>query len=583
MSNDNELADTLATGTVRVIQHLAGYELGEELGHGGMGDVILARDARIGREVALKRMRIDHPPPDAIERFVREAKIQARLDHPAIVPVHDLGVDEDGLPYFTMKRLTGTTLAAALVDRVAPLQPQRLLRAFVDVCHAIDLAHARRIVHRDLKPANIMLGEYGEVYVLDWGVARVLADADDPSSLSEFPAATGGQTQVGQLLGTPGYMAPEQVRGEPVGTPADIYALGSILFEILAGEPLHARGAGALASTLEAADPSPAHRVPARALAPELDAACVAALASDLAARPTARALATKIQAYLDGDRDLEQRRVLATEQLALARAALARDDRAAAVHAAGRSLALDPSSTEASELLTGMLVEPPRVLPTEAAAAVDGAELQLTRERSKRAILPFIALPVVLVGSLPWLEIACWPLLVGAIAASLILAAIGYVNWRVRPVPIGVFIVVQLAVITLFAQLCGAFVITPMLTAGVLLAITSVPWVNERRWFVVTWALVVSSLPLVLERVGVLAPTWAMSAGGLVSHSAIIRSSGSSGVHYVIGSMAAMLGLSFYAFNFARDRRAAQRSILVHAWHLQQLLPRRAAQRRVL
>ncbi len=576
MSTD-ELADTLATGTIRVSQSLAGYELGEELGHGGMGDVILARDPKMGRDVALKRMRLDHPPPEAIERFLREAKIQARLDHPAIVPVHDLGIDEGGMPYFTMKRLTGTTLAALLADHTAPAQPQRLLRTFVDVCQAIDLAHAKKIVHRDLKPANIMLGDYGEVYVIDWGVARVLTDAAEPTGMAEIPSLD-GQTQIGQLLGTPGYMSPEQVRGEPVGTPADIYALDSILFELLAGAPLHARGVGALTSTLEgAADPSPARRVPGRAVAPELDAACIAALAEDPAKRPTARALATAIQAYLDGDRDLEGRRALAVEQVALARAALARDDRATAVHTAGRALALDPSSTEASELLTGMLVEPPDPLPAEVAAAVDGEEARMVRERSKRAILPFIGLPLILLPFLPWLDLASWQLLTALIAVGLVLSGISYVNWKVRPVPIGVFMLVQLGFITLFSRLTSAFVITPMLIAGVLLAITSVPWVNDRRWVVLVWALLATTLPLVLESIGVFDATWRMTADGLVTHSTIIRPHAwPDALLYVIGNVAITLTVGLYALNFARDRRAAQRAIHVHAWHLQQLLPRR-------
>ena len=150
-----------------------GYQIGELIGRGGMGEVVVAQDQRIGREVAVKRIRAQKPSHDAVERFLREARIQARLDHPAIVPVYELGTDAVGLPYFTMKRLTGVTLGKRLTDK-APIQP--LLRAFADVCLAIQLAHTRGVVHRDLKPSNIMLGDYGEVYVLDWGVARVISD-----------------------------------------------------------------------------------------------------------------------------------------------------------------------------------------------------------------------------------------------------------------------------------------------------------------------------------------------------------------------------------------------------------------------
>ncbi|MBA2538972.1 MAG: serine/threonine protein kinase, partial [Deltaproteobacteria bacterium] len=151
------------------------YAMGEVIGRGGMGEVSLALDRKIGRDVAIKRLRADAPTEDDVARFMREARIQARLDHPAIVPVYELGKDQAGKPYFTMKRLAGTTLTDMLSSPTATRQ--RLLRAFADVCRAIDFAHTRGVVHRDLKPGNIVLGEFGDVYVLDWGVARVLEDA----------------------------------------------------------------------------------------------------------------------------------------------------------------------------------------------------------------------------------------------------------------------------------------------------------------------------------------------------------------------------------------------------------------------
>src|SRR5574338_576880 len=203
---------------------IAAYDLGAVIGRGGMGEVIVARDRSFGREVALKRMRADKPSPELVARFLREAKIQARLDHPAIAPVHDLGYDSEGLPYFTMKRVGGATLAALLEARTE--KPQRLLRALVDVGRAVELAHARNIVHRDLKPSNIMLGDYGEVYVLDWGVARVLTDTKRTTGPA-MAVDPDEQTTSGSILGTPGYMAPEQVKGLEAGTKADVYALGA--------------------------------------------------------------------------------------------------------------------------------------------------------------------------------------------------------------------------------------------------------------------------------------------------------------------------------------------------------------------
>jgi eukaryotic-like serine/threonine-protein kinase len=332
----------------------AGYKIGRVIGRGGMGEVVSAQDGRIGREVAIKRMRNPTPNAEALARFLREARIQARLDHPAIVPVHELGVDETGRPYFTMKRCAGITLSRLIADGGSY---HRMLRAFVDICLAVDFAHSRGVVHRDLKPANIMLGEYGEVYVLDWGVARVMSDQPDIPDLptiqpSDETPDPDDSTKSGSLLGTPGYIAPEQIEGRVAAPPADIYALGCILFEMLACEPLHPRGQSAIGRTLSTPQDSPAKRRPDRGVPPELDAVCFAALAMDPKTRPTARELADRVQAYLDGDRDVERRRTLAALQLASAHEVLASDDpdaRVTALRQAGRAVALDPESSARS------------------------------------------------------------------------------------------------------------------------------------------------------------------------------------------------------------------------------------------
>ena len=243
-----------------------------------MGDVMLARDPKMGRDVALKRMRGAAPPPEAIDRFLREAKIQALLDHPAIVPVHDLGHDADGLPYFTMKRLAGTTLAQLLETGAADRQ-QRLLRAVVDVCNAIDLRqHARRIVHRDLKPANIMLGDYGEVYVLDWGVARVLDQADIPSLGEGFGHdAEGSQTKAARCSARPATWRPSRCAETTSGRPQTSTRSARSCSRCSPGARCTRAARARSRSTLEGAlDRSPAsargdRRAPSR---PELDLAC---------------------------------------------------------------------------------------------------------------------------------------------------------------------------------------------------------------------------------------------------------------------------------------------------------------------
>src|SRR5688572_17485566 len=167
----------------------ARYELGRQIGEGGMGTVVLCSDRAIGRRVAMKLVRGTASGPAKLEddaRFLREARIQGQLEHPSIVPVYDVGRNDAGAAFFTMKRVGGVTLAE-VIARLRAHDPEfverftlrRLLEAMGRVCLAIQFAHERGVLHRDLKPANVMLGEVGEVYVLDWGIARLLTDATD--------------------------------------------------------------------------------------------------------------------------------------------------------------------------------------------------------------------------------------------------------------------------------------------------------------------------------------------------------------------------------------------------------------------
>jgi serine/threonine protein kinase len=292
------------------------YVLGEVIGRGGMGEVRVAHDSWIGRDVAVKVLRGDHTPDDVFARFRREAQVQARLEHPSIVPVHDMGVDPHGRPFFVMKRLTGATLFEIITAR--PEHPEHwtrrsLLVRLVDVCQAIAFAHQRGVVHRDLKPSNIMLGDFGEVYVLDWGIARVRTRAsgtiqhDDLGSIDDVT-----ETQIGSVIGTPGYMAPEQMRGEPVERSFDIYALGCILFEILTGTTALPSGSEAFEATLNALPHRPRLRVPTADVPPELDELCSDATAPAINDRlRSVDNFARRLQRYLDGDRDEAQRQAL--------------------------------------------------------------------------------------------------------------------------------------------------------------------------------------------------------------------------------------------------------------------------------
>ncbi len=576
-ASDPTIPDT-ESGERTSVQRLSGYELGAVLGRGGMGEVIAATDLRIERGVAVKRMR-GQASPEAVARFLREAKIQAQLDHPAIVPVHELGSDAEGRPYFTMKRLAGTTLERRLAAG-GPIQP--MLRALVDVGFAIGLAHDRGIVHRDLKPSNIMLGDYNEVYVLDWGVARVMK-TERTSGLQIDSVATPGMTAVGAMLGTPGFMAPEQMRGDDVGPPADVYSLGAILFEILAGEPLHVPGQRAIASTLATPTEAPTHRRADREIAPELDELCVQALAEEPSQRPTARELAQRLQQYLDGDRDLERRRAIAEQELTIARDALASREpskRRLAAQSAARALAFDPTSRPAADLVARMLLEPPSDDPPELVASLEVEERRIAADRSKRAIPAFLAIYLWLPVALTF-QVDSWPGLVALFASCTAMAVIVAINSRSGRVPLFVLFAGNLAVALAFSRLAGPFVLLPMLVCGQLLALSTHRSVEGRPWVLVAWSTLAIFTPIVLEYFGVLASTYTFADSTLVTHGRISHggTATSDFLSLLFGQGALAIVIALYAAAFSRATRNAQRRAHRQAWHLQQMLPRGTSQ----
>lgn len=230
------------------------YELGRILAKGGMGAVLSARDNTIQRTVAVKVILTGaHAPDEHIHRLITEARITGQLEHPNIVPLHELGVTSDGVVYYTMRLVEGVTLSEVLEQirqkdktAIAKYPLRTLLTVFQKVCDAVAFAHSRGVVHRDLKPDNIMLGEFGEVFVMDWGLAkRVRGDAgafETTSRTARQAADLGGdsfKTLSGQVKGTPRYMAPEQAEGrvEDIDERTDIYALGAILYTILTLHP----------------------------------------------------------------------------------------------------------------------------------------------------------------------------------------------------------------------------------------------------------------------------------------------------------------------------------------------------------
>jgi serine/threonine-protein kinase len=254
-------------------QHLSDrYELGDILGFGGMSEVHLARDVRLHRDVAVKVLRADLArDPSFYLRFRREAQNAAALNHPAIVAVYDTGEAETPtgpLPYIVMEYVEGVTLRD-IVHTDGPMEPQRAIEVIADACQALNFSHQHGIIHRDVKPANIMISNAGAVKVMDFGIARALADSGNPV------------TQTAAVIGTAQYLSPEQARGETVDARSDVYSLGCVLYEMLTGEPPFVGDSPvAVAYQHVREDPVPPSQRHT-GISPELDAVVLKALAKN--------------------------------------------------------------------------------------------------------------------------------------------------------------------------------------------------------------------------------------------------------------------------------------------------------------
>ncbi len=284
---------------------------------GGLGEVFVAFDRELNRDVALKELqaRLAHDSV-AQARFLLEAQVTGRLEHPGIVPVYSLGRHADGRPYYAMHLIQGETLRAAIERFHRPggvthrresqeLAFRRLLRSVIDSCNAVAYAHSRGVVHRDLKPENIMLGPFGETLVVDWGFAKLLpgADGDEPETVgTDQPAQDASMTQPGSVMGTPRYMSPEQADGDldRVGPASDIYSLGAILYCVLVGHGPFPGGdlRDVLGRVRRGIFPAP--RRLRRSVDPALEAICLKAMALDPPDRyATALDLANELETWL--------------------------------------------------------------------------------------------------------------------------------------------------------------------------------------------------------------------------------------------------------------------------------------------
>ncbi|NUN48829.1 MAG: SUMF1/EgtB/PvdO family nonheme iron enzyme [Candidatus Brocadiae bacterium] len=372
------------------------YEIRGELGRGGLGAVLNAFDRDLGREVALKVLH-GARGSEAAERFILEARVTGGLEHPNIVPVHEAGVlreaGGDARPYFTMKKIRGEDLGRILKRLAAgdgaaraayPLRA--LLRRFVDICHAVAFAHARGVLHRDLKPGNVMIGDFGETLVVDWGLARDRSRTPEPgipARPGDPPGGTGDSrmristplTLEGDILGTPAYMSPEQAWGRvaEIDERTDVFNLGGILYEILALRP-PIQGSS-LDDVLERAR---AAEIPRLLESPaDLAAICHRSLMARRAERyGSAAEMAQEVQRWLDGEQERERAGRLADLAAGKARDALRKLEEARAEEAALAPMRnLGPEIPEEAEAWkTEGLYQAARRAGTEAWAEADAA-----------------------------------------------------------------------------------------------------------------------------------------------------------------------------------------------------------------
>lgn len=588
---------------------------------GGMGELKRYRDTALARDVVVKAIRDDIRESDlARQRFLREARIQANLQHPCIVPVYDIGNLTRPDVYFTMAHIGGVTLRdviAGLAAREPSLERRfsrrTLLDAFSRVCLAVAYAHERGVIHRDLKPENVMLGEYGEVYVIDWGIARqderhdrrssgAALRQEDPDavlpvvSYEEDDGEVGELTEAGATLGTLEYMAPEQYlsSGSRPDERSDVYSLGAILYEILSLKPFRAgKDRAEVVKIVWRETWKPVERPSPEGLSPELDAVWRRATAMKPRDRfQSARELNDALVGQLDAERDMQRRREEALSHAASAAMEVAslkespadaEERRRRALKSLGMALAVDPSQSEGlSQLVQSLLEEPGDDEPDVKHAVASEERKHITSSTGTSASFFALWFAFLVLGSF---LLGVRSRTAMTLSGALVLALIGYNFWvwRSEKGPrrhmLAMMPLVFLAV-GITSSVFGPLVLVPSLAtamfAGFTITLRFEPRARILGMILSTGAVVV---PALLEATGLLSPSYVFEDGKITilprmvdfpvhATPALMLATGIAVV--IMGNLLTLQSVTALS--------ASQRSALTQAVRLRHLLPVRAS-----
>jgi len=597
-----QATDETTTGIVAPEADLVGspafmdrYERVARIGEGGMGEVAVYADRQIGRHVALKAMHPEQATLDtARARFLREARVQGQLEHPSIVPVYDMGADDGGQIYFTMQRIHGVSLEEVLEDletgepeMLARFSQRRLLTDFSQVCLAIDFAHRRGILHRDLKPANIMLGDFGEVFVIDWGLAKVDDGVDLTREMSVGKLEVGPtlRTAAGAVMGTPGYMSPEQMRGQHRQlTPAsDVYSLGALLFELVTLQPLHPRTSGPeiYKNTLKGVEARPSVRHPQLRVPSELETMIVRAVAQEPGDRyATARELNDDIERFLDGQRDDERRRELAARhahaaQSAAEEAMTSVESRRRAIREVGKALALDPDNRAAAEILGALLDNPPEERPPEVRRVLEAEDEARAKWAGGLSALGYASMLFFLPFAI-WMGVESWwallPVLVLGGSSALMALGIG-----IRGAPQGVTTVlsfISTLAIAATTSFFGPLVLTPAMLA-VNTTAYAVFLTGIHRLLAIFAGAAAMVLILLLSLAGILPGGYSFGPEGMtIAPGALVLPEVPSIVLLFAASLVTIIMPAFLVAKLRDDLTRAEEKLHLSSWHFRELLP---------